>query len=124
MIRMTNAPNVNYKFFAIPLVVMLTITILSGGFIITGYAHNKKVKVGCKDLALSLITWDQLAPLVDSDDIAENEHILNDKGIHPDVYQDIVYHHLDDLLDDVQDKCNNLSDSIDDTVDDVDFNLP
>ena len=51
MIRMTNVPNVNYKFFAIPLVVMLATTILSGGFIITAYAHDKKVKVGCKDLA-------------------------------------------------------------------------
>jgi hypothetical protein len=120
---MTNTTNVNYKFLAIPLAVMLATTILSGGFIITAYAHDKKVKVGCKDLALALITWDQMAPLVDDDDIAENEHVLNEHGIKPDLYQDIVDDHLEDLLDDVQDKCN-LNDNIDDMLDEVDFNLP
>ncbi|MDW0236828.1 MAG: hypothetical protein QOA08_10695, partial [Nitrososphaeraceae archaeon] len=36
-------------------------------------AMAEKVKVGCKDLAFALITWDQLLPLVPEDDIAENE---------------------------------------------------
>jgi hypothetical protein len=46
-----------------------------------------KVKVGCKDLAFALIMWDQLLPLVPNDDIAENEHQLNEDDIDPDTYQ-------------------------------------
>ena len=44
-------------------------------------ASADRVKVGCKDLAFALITWDQLLPLVPEDDIAENEHQLNENGV-------------------------------------------
>jgi len=57
-----------------------------------------KVKVGCKDLAFALITWDQLLPLVPEDDIAENEHQLNENGVEPDTYQDIIDRHINDLM--------------------------
>lgn len=42
-----------------------------------------RIKVGCKDLAFALITWDQLLPLVPEDDLAENEHQLNGNGVNP-----------------------------------------
>jgi len=87
------------------------------------YADSSKVKVGCKDLALDLITWDQLYPLVDDDDIAENEHILNDEGIQPDTYTAIIDDHLNDLLDDFKDaKCKHVDKDIKEYIDDrVDF---
>jgi hypothetical protein len=44
-------------------------------------ASADRVKVGCKDLAFALITWNQLLPLVPDDDIAENEHQLNENGV-------------------------------------------
>jgi hypothetical protein len=80
-------------------------------FIASAFGSHNKVKVGCKDLALTLITWDQLLALAPADDIAENEHELNEKGVEPDLYKDIINRHLDDLLDDV-DECNNLDDDI------------
>jgi hypothetical protein len=81
-----------------------------------------KVKVGCKDLAFALITWDQLLPLVPEDDIAENEHQLNENGVEPDTYQDIIDRHINDLLNDI-DKCN-LNDAVEQMVEDIDPELP
>ena len=54
---MTNTTNVNYKFLAIPLAVMLATTILSGSFIITAYAQDKKVG-SVAHFALARTTWD------------------------------------------------------------------
>jgi hypothetical protein len=81
-----------------------------------------KVKVGCKDLAFALITWDQLLPLVPEDDIAENEHQLNENGVEPDTYQDIIDRHINDLLNDI-DKCD-LNDAVEQMVEDIDPELP
>ena len=81
-----------------------------------------KVKVGCKDLAFALITWDQLLPLVPEDDIAENEHQLNENGVEPDTYQDIIDRHINDLLNDIN-KCD-LNDALEQMVEDIDPELP
>jgi hypothetical protein len=81
-----------------------------------------RVKVGCKDLAFALITWDQLLPLVPEDDIAENEHQLNENGVEPDTYQDIIDRHINDLLNDIN-KCN-LNDDVEEMVEDIDPELP
>ena len=81
-----------------------------------------RVKVGCKDLAFALITWDQLLPLVSEDDIAENEHQLNEHGVEPDTYQDIIDRHINDLLNDIN-KCN-LNDAVEEMVKDIDPELP
>lgn len=86
----------------------------------TAMAH--KVKVGCSDLALALITWDQLLPLVPEDDIAENEHQLNENGVEPDTYQDIIDRHINDLLHDIN-KCN-LNDDVEEMVEEIDPELP
>jgi hypothetical protein len=81
-----------------------------------------KVKVGCKDLAFALITWDQLLPLVPNDDIAENEHQLNEDDIEPDTYQDIIDRHINDLLHDIN-RCD-LNDALEDRVEEIDPELP
>lgn len=85
-------------------------------------ATADRVKVGCKDLAFALITWDQLLPLVPDDDIAENEHQLNENGVEPDTYQDIIDRHINDLLNDIN-KCN-LNDDVEEMVEDIDPELP
>lgn len=87
--------------FALALSVLLAFAIVSNGFIVSAFESHNKVKVGCKDLALTLKTWDQLLALAPADDIAENEHELNGKGVEPDLYEDIINRHLDDLLDNV-----------------------
>jgi hypothetical protein len=115
--------NYEYKLFASALTVLLVFAIVSTGFIGSAYGSHNKAKVGCKDLALTLITWDQLLALAPADDIAENEHELNEKGVEPDLYKDIINRHLDDLLDDV-DECNNLDNDIEEMVDDIDLDLP
>ncbi|RPJ23766.1 MAG: hypothetical protein EHM25_15205 [Nitrosopumilales archaeon] len=85
-------------------------------------ATADRVKVGCKDLAFALITWDQLLPLVPEDDIAENEHQLNENGVEPDTYQDIIDRHINDLLNDIN-KCK-LNDAVEEMVEDIDPELP
>ncbi len=85
-------------------------------------ASADRVKVGCKDLAFALITWDQLLPLVPEDDIAENEHQLNENEVEPDTYQDIIDRHINDLLNDIN-KCD-LNDALEKMVEDIDPELP
>ena len=111
------------KFFAITLAVLLAFAIVSSGFFGSAFGSHNKVKVGCKDLALTLITWDQLLALAPADDIAENEHQLNENGVEPDLYEDIINRHLDDLMDDVE-ECNNLDDDIEEMIEDIDLDLP
>jgi hypothetical protein len=115
--------NYGSKLFPLALTVLLAFAIVSSGFIGSAFGSHNKVKVGCKDLALTLITWDQLLALAPADDIAENEHELNEKGVEPDIYKDIINRHLDDLLNDV-DECKNLDDDIEEMLDDIDLDLP
>jgi len=74
-----NAQNI-LAIFLIGVFVLVTTTSIGST------AIADRVKVGCKDLALTLITWDQLLPLVHEDDIAENEHQLNENSVEPDTY--------------------------------------
>jgi hypothetical protein len=115
--------NYDSKLFALSLTVLFSFALVSNGFIASAFGSHNKVNVGCKDLALTLITWDQLLALAPADDIAENEHELNEKGVEPDLYKDIINRHLDDLLDDV-DECNNLDDDIEEMLDDIELDLP
>jgi hypothetical protein len=121
---MSNAGNLKYKFFAIGLTTLLIVTIISTEFVGQVNASHRQITVGCKDLALALITWDQLVPLVPADDIAENEHVLNENGVEPDLYRDIIDNHLEDLLSDVKNKCHNLGNNIEDMLDEIDLELP
>lgn len=105
-------------------VVLLTITLASGGVANSAFATNTEIKINCKDLALALITWDQLVATATEDDIAENEHGLNDEGIEPDLYNNIIDDHLKELIEHVQDECLNYDSNIEDMLDDIDFELP
>jgi len=110
------------QILVLPLAILLVFSIISIGLVESAHGSHKKVKVGCKDLAFALITWDQLLPLVPEDDIAENEHQLNENDVEPDTYQEIIDRHINDLLDDI-DKCN-LDDDIEEMVEDIDPELP
>jgi hypothetical protein len=110
------------QILVLPLAILLVFSIISIGLVESAYGSHNKVKVGCKDLALTLITWDQMLPLVPEDDIAENEHQLNENGVEPDTYQDVIDRHINDLRDDI-DKCD-LDDDIEEMVEDIDPELP
>lgn len=111
-----------HQILVLPLAILLVFSIISIGLVESAYGNHNRVKVGCKDLALTLITWDQLLPLVPEDDIAENEHQLNENDVEPDLYQDIIDRHINDLLDDI-DKCD-LDNAIEDMVEEIDPELP
>ena len=113
----------------ISLAVLLTVTIISAGFttINYAYAHSSKVKnVGCKDLALTLITWDQLYFIGDGEEIAASEDDLAGDDIKPSLYKKIIDEHLEELLDDFEDaKCKHLDKDIKEYVErHVDFKRP
>jgi hypothetical protein len=116
--------NMKYEFIGISLTTLLAVTIISTVSLGQVNASHRQVTVGCKDLALTMITWDQLLPLVAADDIAENEHALNENGVQPDLYQDIIDNHFNDLLSDLKNKCHNLGNNIEDMVDEIDPELP
>ena len=113
--RILNAQNI-FSVFLIGILVIVTTTSIGSA------AIADRVKVGCKDLAFTLIIWDQLLPLVPDDDIAENEHQLNENGVEPDTYQDIIDRHINHLLNDIN-KCN-LNDAVEEMVEDIDPELP
>ena len=121
---MTNLISINSKFLGLSLGILLIVSIVSLGFIDSTYAANKNVKVGCKSLALDLITWDQLLGVVSEQDIVDNEHELNEEGVEPDLYEDIIDEHLEDLLDEVEDECDNLDDDVDRMIGEIQFKLP
>ena len=105
------------------LVMLLTVTIISAGFN-SAYAHGSKVKVGCKDLAIDLISWNSLYKGVDEDEIAAIEDDYgDDNDVKPASFDDIIDDHMEDLLDDFEDaKCkkhikNSMAKWIEDKVD-------
>src|SRR3546814_3873897 len=56
----------------------------------SAYASHNSVKVGCKDLALDLITWDIFYVLPDDETIAEIEDDLESIGIRPSLLEDKI----------------------------------
>ena len=58
--------------------ILLTITIISAGLTNSAYAHGSKVKVGCKDLAIDLISWDAVYKYIDIDDLTDIEDAFCD----------------------------------------------
>lgn len=112
----------NYKLMGLSLVMLLTVTILSAGFN-SAYAHGK-AKVGCKDLGLALLTWDDLYGDADEDDLEEHEFGLADVDIKPDTYEDIIDEHMEKLASKFYNDCKK---TVDDEIlekfnEDVDFN--
>ena len=115
---------INYKII-VALVVLLTTSVISTGFVNSADASHNSVKVDCKDLAMALITWDELLDAADDQDIVDIEHFLADEDVSQVLLKVLVDRHLDDLLDEVEDECNNLDNDIEDFLDDhVKFNVP
>ena len=113
----------NYKLTGISLAMLLTITIISAGFN-SAYAHGSKVKVGCKDLAIDLISWNSLYKGVEDDELAAIEDDYgDDNDVVPASFDDIIDKHMEDLLDDFEDaNCKHVKKSMEEWIDDkVDF---
>lgn len=48
-----------YTLIGLPLAILLAVTIISAGFTTnSAFAHSKKAKVSCYDLAINLVSWD------------------------------------------------------------------
>ena len=67
-----------YTLIGLPLAIGLKITIISAGLTNSGYAHGSKLKVGFKDLAIDLISWDALYKYIDLDDLTDSEDVFCD----------------------------------------------
>lgn len=115
---------INYKEYKLLAVIVLVIAVPSSGIINSAFASNTKLNVDCKALALALITWDQLVAISNDDDIAENEHVLNDEHIEPDLYTNIVDDYLKPLLEQVNDGCTNYDDEVEELLDEISLELP
>jgi hypothetical protein len=98
----------------------LTITTISNGFN-TAYAKHNSIRVDCKDLAITLITWDQLLAMTDANERLDIEDNLGEDGVTNGVFDD---KHLDDLVDEVKDECNNLNSDTEDYLDDMELEIP
>ena len=98
----------NYKVIGIPLAILLAVTIISAGFTTnSAFAHSKKAKVSCYDLAIDLVSWDGMYAYIDDDDLADLEDAFGDDNeVDPASFDDIIDEHMEDLLDDFEDaKC-------------------
>ncbi|MGH9982275.1 MAG: hypothetical protein ACRD6U_12070 [Nitrososphaeraceae archaeon] len=114
----------NYKLLGIPLAILLTISIISAGFTTSAYAHGSKVKVGCKDLAIGLISWNSLHKGVTEDELAAIEDDYgHDNEVDPASFDDIIDEHMEELLDDFEDaNCKHLDDDLEEWIEEkVDF---
>lgn len=103
--------------------ILLIINGFGNGFN-SAYAKRDTVRVDCKDLAIALITWDQLLGTTNDDERTDIEDNLGDDGISNGLFKDYIHKHLDDLQDDVNDDCNHLKNEIEDYLDDNEFEIP
>lgn len=113
----------NYKLTGLSLAILLTITIISAGFN-SAYAHGSKAKVGCKDIAIGLISWNSLYKGVTDEELAAIEDDYgDDNDVKPASFDDIIDDHMEDLLDDFEDaNCKHIKKSMEEWIEDkVDF---
>jgi hypothetical protein len=103
--------------------IFLTITAFGNGFN-SAYAKHDTVRVDCKDLAIALITWDQLLAFTDDDTRTDIEDNLGEDGVANGLFQDWIDKYLDDLVDDVDDDCNHLKNDIEDYLDGMELEVP
>jgi hypothetical protein len=114
--------SMNLKIIAAVLGILLSITAISTGFN-SAYAKHHSVRVDCKDLAITLITWDQLIASVTNDDVTNIEDNLGDDEVIKVTMDVLIDRHLDELVDEVQDECD-LNSHIDDYLDDMVLAVP
>jgi hypothetical protein len=113
-----------YKLIGIPLAILLILTITTAGFTNSAYAHGSKAKVGCKDLAIGLISWNSLYKGVTDEELAAIEDDYgDDNDVKPASFDDIIDDHMEDLLDDFEDaNCKHIKKSMEEWIEDkVDF---
>ena len=103
--------------------ILLTITAFGNGFN-SAYAKHDTVRVDCKDLAIALITWDQLLATTDDDERTDIEDNLGEDGIANGLFQDWIDKYLDDLVEEVHDHCSNVDNDIEDYLDDMELEVP
>lgn len=108
---------------AIGIGILLTITAFGNGFN-SVYAKPDTVRVDCKDIAIALITWDQLLATTDADERTDIENNLGEDGVANGLFHDWVDKYLDDLVDDVDDDCNHLKNDIEDYLDEMELEVP
>jgi hypothetical protein len=112
----------NLKIITAALGILFTITTISNGFN-TAYAKHNSIRVDCKDLAITLITWDQLLAMTDANERLDIEDNLGEDGVTNGVFDDWIDKHLDDLVDEVKDECNNLNSDTEDYLDDMELEI-
>ena len=103
---------------------LLTITIISAGFTNSAYAHGSKVKVGCKDLAITIVSWDALYKYIDFEALTDIEDDFGDDNeVDPAAFKDIIDEHMEELLDDFEHaNCKHLNEDLEEWIDEkVDF---
>jgi len=103
--------------------ILLIINAFGNGFN-SAYAKHDTVRVDCKDLAIALITWDQILATTDDGERTDIEDNLGEDGIANGLFQDWIDKYLDDLADDVDDDCNHLKNEIEDYLDDMELEVP
>jgi hypothetical protein len=103
--------------------ILLIINAFGNGFN-SAYAKRDTVRVDCKDLAMALITWDQLLQTTNDDERTDIEDGLGEDGISNGLFKDWIDRHLNDLQDDVNDDCNHLKKEIKNYLDDNEFEVP
>lgn len=108
---------------AIGVGILLVITAFSNGFN-SVYAKHDTVRVDCKDLAIDIITWDQLLATTDDGERTDIEDNLGEDGIANGLFQDWIDKYLDDLVEELHDHCNNLDNDIEDYLDDMELEVP
>jgi hypothetical protein len=112
----------NLKIVEAVLGILLSITAISSSFN-SAYAKHHHVRVDCKDLSITLITWDQLLASVNNDDVTNIEDVLGDDEVSQVKLDVLVDRHLDELVDEVKDECD-LNSHIDHYLDRMVLDVP
>jgi hypothetical protein len=111
----------NYKLLAIAFGILLSVTVI-GNFQNSAYA--KSIKADCKDLAMTLITWNKLLSVTSKDQITDIEDELGEDGVINVTLDVLIDKHLNNLLDEVKNGCSSLDSNTQKALDDIDFKIP
>jgi hypothetical protein len=113
----------NHKLLAIAFGfgILLSVTVTSN---VQNSAYAKSIKVDCKDLAVTLITWDKLLSVTSKDQITDIEDELGEDGVIDVTLDVLIDRHLNNLLDEAKNGCGNLDSSTQKALDDIQFKIP
>jgi len=97
--------------------------ISTGPYTVYAKKHDT-VRVDCKDLAITLISWDQLLAMTDTNERQDIEDNLGEDGVANGLFQDWINNYLNNLVDAAVDHCNHLKSDIEDYIDDMELKVP